>query len=99
MAEPAGLAITVGTISFANEALFAPLAEHRPTGTDLNWRIIPATALFALALTGISKLSEPFAVGIGYIALFTVLFARTGNAPAPIENVATVLGYSGAKKK
>lgn len=98
MARAAGLAITVGAISFANEALFAPLAEHKPTGVGVNWRIVPATALFALALTGIEQLSEPFAVGIGYIALFTVLFARTGNAPAPIENVSAVLGYNRGKK-
>lgn len=99
MARAAALAITVGAISLSNEALFAPLAEHQLPFKAVNWRIVPATALFALALTGVEHLSEPFAVGIGYIALFTVLFTRTGNAPAPIENVSAVLGYTGVPKK
>lgn len=94
MAEAATLAITVGAVTFANEALFAPLAEHQHAFKAVNWRIIPATALFAIALTGVSQLSQPFATGIGWIALFTVLFTRTGNAPAPIENVSTILGYN-----
>jgi hypothetical protein len=88
-----GLAVTVGVISFANEALFAPLAEHQQPFKAVNWRIVPATALFALALGGIEHLSQPLAVGIGTIALFTVLLTRTGNAPAPVENIAVVLGY------
>lgn len=94
MAEAASIAIAVGAISFANEALFAPLASHQPVNKSVNWRIVPATALFALALTGLEHLSQPLAVGIGYIALFTVLFTRTGNAASPIENVAVMLGYN-----
>lgn len=94
MVQASALAITVGAVSLSNEALFAPLAAHHEPFKTVNWRIIPATALFALALAGLEKLSEPFAVGIGSIALFTVLFTRTGNAPAPIENLSTVLGYN-----
>ena len=94
MAQSTGVALAVGTITAANEALFAPLAEHHKPFENFNWRIIPATLLFAGALAGLEKLSEPFAVGLGYIALFTVLLTRTGNAPAPIENIATVLGYN-----
>jgi hypothetical protein len=30
---------------------------------------------------------------VAYISLITVLFARLGNAPAPVENLAKALGY------
>lgn len=90
--EAPSIAIAVGGITAANEAFFAPLAGNGTT-TQFNWRIVPATAVFALALYGMSQVSEPFAKGIGYIALVTVLFTRVGNAPAPLENLAKVLGY------
>jgi hypothetical protein len=95
MSDAAGIAVTVGVITAANEAVFAPLAGHGTPWKDFNWRIVPATVVFALALTGIEQLSPAFARGLGYIALVTVLFTRVGNAPAPLENVAQVLGYGG----
>jgi hypothetical protein len=45
-----------------------------------------------MALAGLEHLSEPLAVGIAWISLITVLFARLGKAPAPIENAVKVLG-------
>lgn len=84
----------VGGITAANELLFAPLAGHGTPWKDFNWRVIPATAVFALALAGIEQLSPVFAKGLGYIALITVLFAPMGNAPAPAENLSKVLGYN-----
>src|ERR1700722_12603157 len=89
-----GIAITVGGITAANELLFAPVAG---TGTwaSFNWLIVPATAGFALLLAGVEKLSPRLATGIGVTALVTVLFTRVGNAPAPIENVDKLLGYTG----
>jgi hypothetical protein len=90
MSAPA-IAITVGSITAANELLFAPLAGGK---TQFNWRLIPATAGFALLLAGLEKLSPKLADGIGIAALVTVLFTRVGNAPAPIENVDKLLGYT-----
>lgn len=89
----AGIAFTVGGLTAANELLFAPVAG---TGTwkSFNWRIVPATAGFALLLTGLDKLSPRLATGVGLTALVTVLFTRVGNAPAPIENVDKLLGYT-----
>jgi hypothetical protein len=89
----AGIAVAVGGITAANELLFAPVAG---TGSwkSFNWRIVPATAGFALLLTGVDKLSPRLATGIGVTALVTVLFTRVGNAPAPIENVDNLLGYT-----
>lgn len=98
MAESTGIALAVGGITAANEALFAPLAGHGTPWQNFNWRIVPATAIFALALYGMEQVSPQFAKGIGYIALVTVLFARFGNAPTPIENLDTILGYGGKKK-
>jgi hypothetical protein len=97
MAESTGIGLAVVGITAANEALFAPLAGHGTPWKNFNWRIVPAGAVFVLALYGMEQVSPVFAKGIGYIALVTVLFARFGNAPTPIENLDTILGYGGKK--
>jgi hypothetical protein len=97
MAESTGIALAVGGITAANEALFAPLAGHGTPWKNFNWRIVPATAIFALALYGIEQVNPVFAKGIGYIALVTVLFTRFGNAAAPLENLDVIMGYGGKK--
>lgn len=84
--------MAVGGITAANELFFAPVAGNG--AKSFNWRIIPATGIFALLLAGVNQLSPTLAKGIGITALVTVLFTRTGNAPAPIENVDKILGYS-----
>jgi len=98
--SPSGLAIATGSITAANELLFAPIVTGKNPLSSFNWRIVPATAIFALLLTGFSKISPELAEGIGITALVTVLLTRTGNAPAPLENVETILGYGpgGVKK-
>jgi len=88
-----GIAIAVGGITAANELLFAPVAGAG-TWKSFNWRIVPATAGFALLLKGLETISPRLATGIGVTALVTVLFTRVGNAPAPIENVDNLLGYT-----
>lgn len=94
MATSTGVILVVGGISFANEAVFAPIASGGSIRSDWNWRIVPATLVAAALLAGLEKVSEKLAVGIAYISLITVLFARLGNAPAPVENVAKALGYN-----
>lgn len=83
----------VGGITAANEVLFAPLAGNGTPWQNFNWRIIPATAVFALAMTGLDQISPMLGKGISLIALVTVLFTRFGNAPSPLENVSKTLGY------
>lgn len=100
MSDSTGIVLAVGGITAANELVFAPLA----TGSgapwkSFNWRIIPATGIFALAMAGIDQVSPQLGKGIAVIALVTVLVTRFGNAPAPVENVAKVLGYGQGGKK
>lgn len=94
MAKSTGIVLVVGGITLANEMVFGPVAGGGDIKFDVNWRIVPATLVAAALLGGVEQVSEPLAVGLAYIALVTVLFARMGRAPAPIENVAKVLGYT-----
>jgi len=96
MANAAGIGLAVGGITAANELFFAPVTGNGAL-SNFNWRIIPATGVFALMLFGIEKLSPPLATGVGLTALVTVLFTRVGNAPAPLENLDKILGYGGKK--
>jgi hypothetical protein len=93
MGESTGIVVAVGGITAANELLFAPLANGTAPWKDFNWRILPATAVLALVLDGMEKISVPFAKGLAYIALITVVFAQTGSAPAPAVNLAKAMGY------
>lgn len=88
--DAARIALLVGGVTAANELVFAPGSGL----TKFNWRIIPATAIFALLLAGLDQISPTLAKGVGVTALVTVLFTRVGNAPAPIENIDKMLGYS-----
>jgi hypothetical protein len=97
MARSTGIILAAGAITLANEAVFAPLAAGGGITAKFNWRIIPATAGAALALAGLEHLSEPFAVGIAWITLVTVLFTRLGNAQPPLVNAANMLGYKVGK--
>lgn len=101
MSESTGIVLAVGGITAVNEVIFAPLANGGAPWKDFNWRIIPATGVFALALAGVDQVSPQLGKGIAAIALVTVLVARFGNAPSPVENIARVLGYSqpGAQHK
>jgi hypothetical protein len=101
MAKSTGIVLAVGGISFANEVVFQPLASNAKTSVkdvlakDVGavWRIPVATLVAAAMLGGLEQISPKLAVGLAYISLITVLFARLGKAPAPAENLLTVLGY------
>jgi hypothetical protein len=99
MSDSTGVVLAVGGITAANELVFAPLANGGSPWKNFNWRIIPATAIFALAMAGVDQVSPQLGRGIAVIALVTVLVTPFGNAPAPVENVAKVLGYSQGGKK
>jgi hypothetical protein len=91
----AGIVITAGAIAAANEAVFIPMENH----TGFNWsqdsalfRLIPATAVLALTLTGLEKVSEPLGKGLAGLVLLAVLILPMGKAPSPLENAGKVFG-------
>lgn len=91
MSPAADIALVTGTITAANEVLFAPLAGK---GVHFNWRILPATGIFALLMQGFSKLNPQLALGVSVAALLTALFGSFGNAASPVTNAAKALGYA-----
>jgi hypothetical protein len=94
MSDSTGFIIAAGAITLLNEAFFAPLAAGGNANWGaVNWRIIPATAIAAVALAGVDQLSPAYGKGVAVIALITVLFAQLGNAPAPLVNLEKVMGY------
>lgn len=92
MAQSTGFVLAAAGIAAANEAIFAPAAAHKPLWVDFNWRIVPATAVAAIACAGLEQLSEPLGKGLAMLALLAVLMLPVGNAPSPIDNVSKVLG-------
>jgi hypothetical protein len=95
MASAAGLALAAGGIALANEAIFVPLAEKETPLKTINWRIVPATAILALVLTGLEKLSEPLGKGLAGLALLAVLVIPVGNASSPLETAGKAFGDVG----
>lgn len=87
-----GYVLAAGGLVIANEAIFAPLVEHKPTWKNLNWRIVPATAVMALLVGGAEKLNAPFGKTLGMLVLLSVLVIPYGNAPTPLENISKVIG-------
>lgn len=97
MASAAGLVLAAGGIAAANEAIFAPIAQHKDFATSLKtdtnlWRLIPATAILALVFTGLENVSEPLGKGMAGLVLLAVLVIPVGNAATPLENVAKFVG-------
>lgn len=97
MASAAGLVLAAGGIAAANEAIFVPIAQHKDFTTSIKsdtnlWRLVPATAILALTLTGLEKVSEPLGKGLAALVLLAVLILPVGNAPTPLENAAKMVG-------
>jgi hypothetical protein len=91
MGPAADIALATGLITMANEAIFAPIAGK---GTpDINWRLIPATAVLALLLDGLSKINSQLALGVAVTALVTAIFGSFGKAGSPVANLSKALGY------
>jgi hypothetical protein len=89
--ESTGFVLAAGGIAAANEAIFAPAATGQPLWVGFNWRLIPATALAALMIGGMEKISPPFGKGLGILVLMAALMLPTGKAPSAIENAAKIL--------
>lgn len=87
MARSTGPILAVGGITLANQSLLAK--EQQP----IDFRVIVGTAIAAGGLALLEKLSEGLAVGIAYVALVAVLFARLDpKAGAPAENLLRIMG-------
>jgi hypothetical protein len=92
VAKSTGFILAAAAIVAANEAIFIPATTNKPLWQGLNWRIVPATAVAALALGGLEQISEPLGAGLAMLALLTVLIVPVGNAPSPVDNVTKLLG-------
>lgn len=92
MGPAADIALGVGVITMANEVIFAPAAGNG--APDINWRLIPATAVFALLMQGLSQLNSRLALAVSVSALITALFGSFGKAGSPVTNLSKALGYS-----
>ena len=98
MADSTGIVLAAGGIVVANELIFAPMEAGKNVDlTTFNWRIVPATAILALTLGGLEKLSKPLGVGLAGLALLAVLIIPVGNAPTPIDNASKLFGKGGLK--
>jgi hypothetical protein len=96
MLNSTGLVLAAGGIVVANELIFAPMeAGKTPNLSTFNWRIVPATAVLALTLGGLEKLSKPLGVGLAALTLLAILIVPVGKAPTPIDNASKLFGKGG----
>lgn len=93
MSRAAGLVLAAAGIELANETVFAPITGGAAPWSHLNWRIFPATAILALALSGLEQVAPAFAVGLAGLTVLAVLVIPYGNAASPIENALKTMGY------
>lgn len=90
MGPAADIALITGTITALNELIFAPLGGEK---LSFNWRVLPATAVFAILMEGLSTLNPKIALGISVTALITALFGNFSASGSPVENLSKALGY------
>jgi hypothetical protein len=91
--ESTGYILAAAGIAVANEILFLPAVEHKtPQWSDFNWRVIPATAIAALTIGGIEKVSPTLGKGLAILALMAILITPIGKAGSPVENAAKFIG-------
>ena len=89
-ARSTGPIVAVGAITIANQSLLAK--EQQP----VDFRIPVATAVAALGLALLERVSEELAVGIAWIALVAVLFAELDKkAKSPAENLLRIMNTKG----
>jgi hypothetical protein len=81
--------LAVGAVTMVNQSIF----NNKP----INWRVPIGTGVAAIGLALVERGSRTLAIGIAYIALITVLFARVGDRsiPSPAESALTWWNASG----
>jgi hypothetical protein len=77
-----------GGIALANEVIFAPATGSGNPVSNINWRLVPATAALAFALGGLEKIEPAFAVGLAGLVVLSVLIIPVGKQPTPLQNLA-----------
>lgn len=97
MLKSTGLVLAASGIVVANDVLFAPAitGKGQIDLNNINWRIVPATAILALMLGGLEKVSEPLGVGLAGLVLLSVLVVPVGNAPTPLVNAGNLFKKGG----
>lgn len=93
MARSIGLVIAAGGIALANEVIFTP-NQDVPL-QNVNWRIVPATAILAVTLAGLEQIAPDFAVALAGLSVLAVLIIKIGTANSPIENIAAIVNVKG----
>lgn len=93
--QSTGYVLAAGGIVLANEAIFVPVESGKTPLQEINWRVIPATAIMAIALAGVESINPGFGKGLGMLVLLSVLVLPFGNAGSPLENMAKFVGRSG----
>lgn len=91
----AGWVIAAGGMVAANEILFSPLEQGGSPMGNFNWRIIPATAVLALVLSGFEKMAPQFGNILGGMVFLVAVMAPMGNAPPPLTNLAAIFNGKG----
>lgn len=84
--------MAAGGLALANEAIFVPLETGTTPLQNINWRIIPATAILALMLAGVESMNEGFGAGLGMLVLLSALVIPVGKGASPLENLAKIAG-------
>lgn len=89
MARSTGPILAIGGITVANNVLL--------NSEPFDWRPVLATGLAAGLFALVEKASPELAVGLAYVALVTILFARVDpRIPAPAESA--LKWWEGGKK-
>lgn len=90
-----GYVLAAGGIALVNEVALSPMAHGKNpslTADTVNWRIIPATAILALVLSGVGELNEGFGDALGALVLLASLIVPFGTGDqGPLSNLATVV--------
>lgn len=80
MAKSTGIILTVGGVTVFNQTIL----NKKP----IDWRVPVATMFAAGAFSLLEKGNEKLAVGVAWVALLTVLLARTNPKElSPVENL------------
>lgn len=85
-----GYVLAAGALVLANDAIFIPVETGKSPLQTINWRVVPATAIMAVALAGVEAIAPEFGAGLGLLVLLSVLVLPVGNGPTPLENLATL---------
>lgn len=84
-----GYILAAAGVTLANEAIFAPLAtgDNQHILQTINWKVVPATAVAAIALSGLDAMAKPLGTILAVLALVVAVVVPFGNATSPLDNL------------